>query len=130
MNKIIAIVLVTALLPWQAMASCDWKSGISLLPDGAYRYTKECHIHVGETVRDLELMTERVELLSKAIELKDLTIAKADERADMWMKTSVSLEKRIETLDKMNAANKWLYFGLGVLATSAAIYGASKLVNH
>lgn len=130
MKKLIALFLVMSMMPFQALASCDWKTGIHLLPDSNYEYSHDCHIRVGETVRDLGVAQQQVILLNQAIDLKDLTISKADERADMWMKTSQELEKRVETLDKMNTTTKWLYFGLGVLATSAALYGASKLVNH
>lgn len=122
--------LAMTLFSFQSFAACEWSTGIHLLPDSNYEYSRECHVRVGETVRDLSIEIKKTELLTSAIKLKDVAISKSDERADMWMKTSQDLEKRVETLDRMNSQTKWIYFGLGFLAASAAVYGASKLVNR
>lgn len=127
LNKLIISFIVVCLLPLQAFADCEWKTGISLLPDGAYRYSKECHVHVGETVRDLGIANEQVADLTKAIGLKDIALKAADDRADLWMDTSYKLQNNINAMDNLYQRNKWLYFGLGVLAASAAVYAAGQL---
>ena len=127
MKKTILALVMLSLFPFSALAECEWKTGITKLPSGTFEYSRDCHFKVGETVRDLGIAKEQYRLTTEALTLKDLAISKADARAELWMQTSYSLEKRIETLDKMNTQTKWIYFGLGVLATSAAIYGASQL---
>lgn len=127
MKRLILTLVVLTLLPFQALADCEIKSGISELPNGNYEYTKAAHICVGETVRDLKISLGQNIKLSEALGLKDLALYKANERAEIWMNMSYKLETRIETMDSMYQKQKWLYFGLGILATSAAIYGAGQL---
>lgn len=127
MKKLICSILAVCLFSNVAMAECDWSTGIKPLSNGNYEYTKECHIKVGETVRDLKISDEQVKKLTQAISLKDLALEKANERAELWRGTSMQLEARVETMDSLYQRNKWLYFGLGVLATSAAVYAAGQL---
>lgn len=128
MRNILVALMITCMLPLQALADCDFSTGITKVEQG-YLYTKECHIKVGEMKRDLGIAQEQNKKLTQAITLKDLAITKADERAQLWQDTSFKLEARIETMDSIYKRNKWLYFGLGILATSAAVYAAGQL-NH
>lgn len=120
------IVLIAICLSVNSFATCDFSTGITKTEQG-YLYTKECHIKVGETVRDLGIAEGQNKKLIEALSLKDFALSKANERADLWMNTSYKLEARIETMDGLYERNKWLYFGIGVLATSAAVYAAGQL---
>lgn len=129
MRNLVVALMIALMLPFQAFADCDFSTGITKTEDG-YLYTKECHIKVGETVRDLEISLLQNKKLGEAITLKDLALSKANERADLWMNTSYKLEARVETMDSLYQRNKWLYFGLGILAASAAVYAAGQLNNR
>lgn len=127
MIKKIALIILILTISVQSMANCVYSTDIRLMDDGNYSYSKPCHVKMGENVRDLKISLQQNKLLNEAITLKDLSLTKANERADLWQKTSYDLNSKIETIDSLYQRNKWLYFGLGVLATSAAVYGAGKL---
>lgn len=125
--RVTSLLLALSLFSNVAFADCDY-SKIQKV-DGGYLYTKELHLCVGEMKQDLEIANQKVDKLTKAIELKDLTITKADQRADLWMQTSFKLEDRIQTIDSWRTTNNWLYFGLGVATMFAAAYAAGQ-INH
>lgn len=127
-KKFVIALMIATFLPISALAECDFKTGITKT-EGGYLYTRECHIKVGEMKQDLEIEVEKTAKLTKALELKDLAITRADQRADLWMNTSFKLEDRVNTIDEMRKTNQWLYFGLGVVTMFAASYAASQL-NH
>lgn len=129
MKKLSSVLLSICLFSNIAMADCDY-SRIVRNENGTYTYTKELHLCVGEMKQDLAIAEGQNEKLRKAIELKDLTIQKADQRADMWMNTSFKMEDRINTIDKMRSTNSWLYFGLGVAAMFAATYAAGQVLDN
>lgn len=129
MRKFIATILI-ACVPYAAMAECDFRTGVSRNDNGTYTYTKECHVKVGEMKQDLEIVQEQNSKLTKALELKDLALAKSDERADMWQHTTFKLEDRINTIDSMRSTNQWIMFGLGMATMFGATYAASKLSNR
>lgn len=126
MKRFICTILAMTFLSNVAMAECDFSTGITKV-DGGYLYSKECHVKVGEMKLDLKISQEQNEKLTKALDLKDFAITKADQRADMWMNTTYKLEDRINTIDQMRATNQWVAFGLGALTMFAAAYAASQL---
>lgn len=130
MNKFLSLTLAVSMLSNVAFAECNFATDITKNDNGSYTYTRDCHFKVGEMKQDLKIANEQNEKLNKALDLKDLTIVKADQRADMWMNTSFKLEDRINTIDEMRKTNQWMYFGLGVLAMFAATYAASQALNH
>lgn len=127
MKKLISTVLAMCMISNVALAECNWKTDIETLPDGRRAYSTECHIKVGEMKRDLETANQQVVVLTKAIELKDLAYAKSNERLELWMNTTYKLEDRLNKIDSLQAKNSWLMFGLGVVVTSAAVWGAGQL---
>lgn len=129
MKKLIVSLLITCFIPFQAFADCDFKTGIKPLPNGNYEYSHDCHIKVGEMKRDLDISLAQNLDLTKALNLKDLALQSANERAELWMNTSYKLQANINTMDKLYQSNKYIYFGLGVVATFAASY-AIKQVTH
>lgn len=127
MRLIIAMILVFALTCRIALAECDYSTGITVLSDGGYRYTKECHIAVGTMKRDLEAANKQVDSYKEAFTLKDLALGDANQRAIMWKDTSLQLQDRMSKIDELESKNKFLYIGLGILITGAAVYGAGQL---
>jgi hypothetical protein len=127
MKRLISLFVVISFFSNVALADCDFSTGITKQEDGSFRYTKECHLKVGEMKRDLEIANTQIVEYKKAIELKDLALAKADERADKWMNAAYKLEDRMTTIDNLRSANQWLYFGIGVAVTGLAVWGAGQL---
>lgn len=131
MKKLITILMVILLLPISAFAECDFTDGKGVSKvEGGYLYTKECHIAVGQMKYDLGVSTEQLGKLNKALDLKDLAISKADQRADLWQSATFKLEDRINTIDQMRSSNNWMYFGLGVLTVFVAGYAARQAYGH
>ena len=126
MKKIISS-FITILFISNPVFACDFSKDIQKTEDGSYTYTKDCHITVGKTVKKLGLKEQQVDKLEEVIELKDLAIVKGHERIDLWMNTSFKLEDRVNTIDRLKERNKWLYFGLGIIVTGAAVWGAGQL---
>lgn len=130
MKKLISSVMLACLVSTSALADCDFKTGIEKLPDGRFAYTPECHIKVGQMKQDLDTATQQVELYKKSIELKDLALGTAQTRIDLWQQTSFKLEDRVNAMEDLRSKNYVLYFGLGVLVTGLAVYGAGQLVHR
>lgn len=126
MKKLISAALICLTLSSTAMAECNFATDIEVMADGRRIYSKECHIKVGEMKRDIGLLTTQVADYQKVIELKDLALTKANERADLWMNTSFKLQDRMNVIDEMKSKNQWLMFGLGVLTTGVAAYALNQ----
>lgn len=126
LSKFVAIALIAS-IPLQAMADCDFSTGIEKLPDGRFAYSSECHKKVGKMVADEKDRQEQ--LAQKEIQLKDLGVqldAQVKSR-QLWMDTSMKLEDRVNQMETMKSTNQWLYFGIGVLTTGLAVWGAGQL---
>lgn len=130
MKKLLALILAASLLSNVCYAACDFKTGVVKNEDGSRTYTKECHVAVGEMKQDLEIETEKNAKLNKALNLKDLVIEKADQRADLWMNTTFKLEDRITKIDEMQSTNKWIAFGLGLAVAWGTTYIAVQALRH
>lgn len=129
MKLLVACLLTFALTVSSAFADCDW-SKIKDNGDGTYTYSKELNLCVGKTVKDLAAANAQVESYTKAIELKDLALTKANERITMWQDTTFKLQDRMATIDNLESKNKVIYIGLGILITGAAVWGAGQLAHH
>lgn len=129
MKKLISVFLILATFSNVAFADCDFKT-IEKLPDGRFAYTPECHLKVGQMKRDLEIANQQNSDYKQAITLKDLALDKAQQRIDLWQDTSDKLENRINAIDGMEKKNNILYFGLGILVTGLAVWGAGQLAHH
>jgi hypothetical protein len=127
MNKLLLVFIF--LFSQISFGNCEFSTGISPMPDGTYRYTKECHIAVGEMKYNLGLTETKLDKLNKALEYKDLALDKADERIERWRNLSLKLEDRLETVDSARKTNEWLYFGLGALTVFMSGYMASQLIH-
>ena len=130
MKKLFLSLILIVFISNSVLADCDFKTGITQLPNGNYEYTKACHIKVGQLVQDNATKTQQVADLTKAITLKDLAIKYSDDRATLWSNTSSQLEERLQKVDSLERKNDWLFFGLGVLTTIGAGFMAARLMNH
>lgn len=109
-------------------SACEPSKDIKKVDNG-YLYTNECHIWVGKKIQELDLRINQVNELNKAIELKDLALRKTEERVGIWMDTAFKANDRLNQYESIKSRNEWLHFGLGVLTTSLAVWGASRLVR-
>lgn len=130
MKKLISIVLLAVMFSNTAFATCDFSTGITSLPDGGYRYSKDCHVKVGEMKESLENKEKAIVEYKKAIDLKDLALITSQERTQLWMDTSFKLEERVTKIEDLRRRNDWLYFGLGALTVLASGYVAAQLMDH
>ncbi len=122
MKKIVSLFVSFCMLSHAASAECDFSIGITPGPNHTYVYSESCHIKVGELVQSNKTKDAQIADLSKAIELKDLAITKADQRTQLWMDTSYKLEDRVTKIDELRGKNEMLYYGLGILTVFAAGY--------
>ena len=126
-NNIILTVLFT-FVPNIVFGACDW-STIKPMVNGDYEYSTECHILVGKMVQDAKVKDTQVQDLSKAIELKDLALSKADERVMLWRNISQDEQDRLQKMNSMTKTDNFLYFGLGVLSALGAGFMAARLIK-
>lgn len=125
--KVISLFVLVSFMGNLALADCDFSTGITRNEDGSYRYSKECHTKVGVMKQDLQVAQEQLEGYKKAIELKDLALVKTEQRVQLWTDTTFKLEDRITKIDELQSKNNILYFGLGVVFTGLAVWGAGQL---
>lgn len=130
MKKIITLFLLFSIFSSSVFAECDFKTGITKQVDGNYLYSKGCHVAVGQMKQDLDIANEQNLKFAKALELKDLALSKADQRADMWQSTAFKLEDRITKIDSMHSTNQWMMFGIGMVTMFGAAYAASQLIHR
>lgn len=128
MKKLITGILLFCTLSNVARADCDW-SQIKKNNDNTYTYSQELNICVGNLVRDDAAKDISIADLNKVISQQNIALSKADARTQLWMDTSFKLEDKLNAVDSIYKKNEWLYFALGVVVTSAAVYGASKLAH-
>jgi hypothetical protein len=129
MKLLIMTLLTFALTLQAAKADCDYSKIVSNA-DGTYTYSKELNHCVGVMKKDLDATKAQMDSYVQSITLKDLALSKADERIKNWQDNSDKLENRLNTIDSLEKKNEWLFFALGIVVTSAAVYGASKLSNR
>lgn len=123
MKKILITFLV---IPQFVFGQCNFSVDIKKVNNG-YLYTKECHKEIGKIVKQNTLRQEQIDELKKTITLKDLAVNTHIKRVDMWRDTSYNLENRIHKIQRWKKWNDWTFFAIGVLTTSAAVWGAGQL---
>lgn len=123
----LAISLFLSSVP--AHASCDWSRDIKENPNGTFTYTRDCHIEAGRNFKSVSLLNEKIDLLEKKIEFKDLQISKYDERTQLWMDTSFKLNDKLMTYEATKKNDFWISFGLGVLTVIAAGYAVNQVAK-
>lgn len=109
-------------------SSCDFSKDIKKVSEG-YLYTEGCHIEVGKAVRSSLLLGEKIDLLEKKLEFKDLQITKYEERTQLWMDTSFKINDKLMAYDSTKNNDFWISFGLGVLTVVAAGYALKQVAK-
>lgn len=116
--------VVLLLVPYMVLANCQWSTVKKV--DGGYLYNKECHIKVGELII-------RYDLKSKQLAKTEELLAVTNHEAEIWKNEAAiwrnSSHKLAEELNKQRTANHiytWVYFGLGIVTTSAVFWIANQ----
>jgi len=130
MKKLISSLLLTSMFSPMAFGTCDFSKGITPGPNNTYIYSLECHLAVGQLVQDNKTKDLQLIDLGKALTLKTEALDDSDKRVQLWQTTSVKMEDSLQSYDNLRSRNQWLFFALGVLVTSAAVYGAGSLAHH
>jgi hypothetical protein len=115
-----------ALVNQSVFASCNVRD-IKEQANGSFTYPLDCHKEFGKLRKDEEARKRQVEHLKESIKLKDLAIDYSNTRIKTWQDATYKVEDRLIKLDKNNSRAKWIWYGLGILTMSAAVYGAGKL---
>ncbi len=129
MKKIICFILLQIMICNMALADCDWTT-IKPMPNGDYEYNPELHLCVGKLVQSDKTKDAQVEDLTKAIQLKDLALTKADERTDLWKQTAYNEQDRLNKIESGQRTNDWIFYGLGALTVIASGFMAAKLIHN
>lgn len=119
--------LLSLVVSVPSYASCDWSKDVSKNSDGSYTYSKQCHLEVGSSLEELDLRRKQVDELNKTIELKDLAIKYSEERAQLWMDSSLKMNDRLNQYEASRSREPWLYFGIGVAATVLSVWAAGQI---
>ena len=125
-RMILCIVMMASLVSQSVLADCNLK-GINEIEHDLFIYSTECHIDYGRLRQAEPLYKEQTRQLKKSIEMKDLALKYSDERTENWKKTTYKLEDKLLKVERNNDRMKWVYFGLGIITTSAAVYAAGQL---
>jgi hypothetical protein len=128
MKKFIAAILILC-FSTSATASCQWNT-IKQLPDGGFEYSAALNLCVGQLVLDNQTQAQEIADLNKAIDLKSLAINMSDQRVALWEKTADNEQQRLSTIESDQKHDDVLYFGLGVLTTFLAAYGAAQIIHR
>ena len=90
-------------------------------------FSPEASENVDQTQKDLEIEQKLNGLLTRKNVLLELHSETVEKRLHLYMDRSSILAKQLYEREKDSKWEKTLYFGLGVLATGIAVYGASRL---
>lgn len=123
-----SIFLIMLMLPTSTLA-CNYSTDIKENQDGTYTYSRSCHIDAGKKIRGYFLQEQEIKELRLSLDHSNLALSKAEERAKLWMDTSISVQKDLARYERLKDWDGWIKFGGGVLFTGLAIYGASKIVK-
>ena len=129
---ILCMTMMASLVSQTALASCNPSSNEHIYESTSYNppryvYSVDCHIDYGRLRQVEPLRQKQVKELKKSIEMKDLALKYSDERTENWKKTTYKLEDKLLKVERNNDRMKWVYFGLGIITTGAAVYAAGQL---
>lgn len=121
--------LMVSLVSHSALASCN-PSDIkqqNYYGEPRYAYPVDCHIDYGRLRKAEPLYKKQAKELKKSIEMKDLALKYSNERTETWKETTYKLEDKMLKLEKNHDRMKWIYFGIGIIVMSGAVYTAKQL---
>ena len=121
MRKLICSILLLV-LSTNALADCDFSTGITAGPNHTHIFSEECYLKVGQLVQDNAVKTQQIADLNAAISLKNLAISNSDARVALWQKSSDDNLDRLNRLQSDQKHDDYISFGLGILLTIGAAY--------
>ena len=124
------MIMMVSLVSQTALADCKPSTDIYESYDynpSKFVYTQECHIDYGRLRKVEPQREEQVKELKKSITMKDLALTTANDRIEVWQKTTYKLQGKLLTVEKNNDKLKWIYFGIGILTMSGAVWAAGQL---
>lgn len=117
------IFILALLISFEAVA-CRWST---IRREGdEFVYSPKCHVEVGKLVLTEPLKQEQVAELTKAIELKDLAIEKANMRAAIWENETNEQYNMLLKNQKSAKLEKIAYFGLGVVSVLLGAWAVNQ----
>lgn len=115
-----------ALLCQNAIAACNPRD-IKEQANGTFVYPVECHVEFGRLIQVEKERKKQIEHLKESIKLKDLAIDTSNARIQNWQTATYKVEDRLLKIERNNDRMKWVYFGLGIIVMSGAVYTAKQL---
>lgn len=94
-----------------------------------YCFTEEEIEQLYKDVKERDLLKETNESLERTIELKDLQLKARKEQVQIYEEQHKILTESIRESRSLSTWERVAWFGLGVLGTSLAVYGASKIIR-
>lgn len=128
LTRSIAFLLV-CVISLQSFALCDSKDIIKN-ENGTYTYSRDCHLEVGKTFKELELRKQQIDELKASLILKDSLTVKLEQQSQLWMDTSFKLNDKIQKYEQYKSDNQWVTFGAGVLTTVLAAWAVGQAAGR
>lgn len=128
------VLCILLLIPSNSFAS-DCKDSVQVIKEGesaqcsGLLYSPDAAKKANQAFEDAKYYQDLSELLHKRNELTQKEIAVLDERLKLYMDTSQTLAEQLTRKDHEDFWQKTLYFGLGVVVTGLAVYGAVKVIK-
>ena len=124
--------IVVVLFSFNTLAA-DCKESVTLLQEGqkaectGFLFSPEAEKKASQAYEDAKYYKELSDLLHNRNKLTNEEIIILDQRLKLYQEQSHLLAQEVQRKDREDFWQKTLYFGLGIVATSVAIYGASQL---
>ena len=125
MNKIKNLLLTSLLIFSVTVRSEDVisiKKG-EPAPFSGLLFTQEKSETIRRELLELDKLLIRNESLSKQLQLSDTRIELKEEQIESYRLQN----RRLEKANNLNSNMQYIWFGLGILVTGAAVYGAGAL---
>jgi hypothetical protein len=124
--------LVVVLFSINVIAT-DCKESVTLINEGqkaectGFLFSPDAEKKASQAYDDAKYYKELSDLLHKRSQLSNEEIKVMDERLKLYQDQSHLLAQEVQKKEKEDFWQKTLYFGLGILATGIAFYGAGQL---
>lgn len=127
------VLLVFFLMFNQTVFAADCKDAVKLIKEGekaectGFLFSPDAEKKASQAHDDVKYYKDLSELLRKRNQLTNEEIKVLDERLKLYQDQSHLLAEQLNKKEREDFWQKTIYFGMGILATSIAVYGASKL---
>lgn len=117
----------------QTVLATECKESVTLLNEGqkaectGFLFSPDAEKKASQSYDDAKYYKELSDLLHKRNVLTNEEIKILDERLKLYQDQSFLLAQEVQKKENEDFWQKTIYFGLGVLATGIAIYGAGQL---